>query len=284
MPLKNFVWLLLPLLAGCGPSSFRVDPASNPNIEVIISYEEDGGGRLSPEGDKLLYKTYTPPGLFILDTRTHEKYELDDDDCDFHQWLNNELLLCRIYGDPTRIVVTDDNLSTIALRRVDEQETDISTLLEDKVIYTLSDKPSFIALHQDYKNYPDENYYIIAKDVDEALRGRSSTALPARRPLVQLGEKLYSPNKKYYYTERTSYSAAIHDAATDKKLAEFNERDPNAIGFLGWAADSSGVYFMVSPGGMYNNPRHGLFKLNVPSPTTSDSSALLPSISIDTFG
>jgi hypothetical protein len=281
---KSLSWLLLLLLAGCGPSSFRVDPASNPNIEVIISYEENGGGILSPEGDKLVYETSQPSGLFLLNTQTQQKYELDNNSCDFAQWLDNNILSCWINMNPTSIVVTDDNLRKISLQQVDEKETDVQALLEDKVIYQLSDKPAFIALHQDYKDHPDENYYVTVKDVDEVLQGHTSITLPVRGPVIQLGEKLYSHNKEYYFAKRTSYSAAIYNAATDKKLAEFNERDPNAIHFLGWAADNSGVYFMVVPGGMLNNPRHGLFKLNVPSSTTFDSSALLRSISIDTSG
>ncbi len=276
--------LLLLLLVGCGPSSFRVDPASNPNIEVIASYEENGSGKLSPEGDKLVYRTINPYSLFLLNTQTQEKYELDNDSCGFFQWIDNDLLLCRVNGNPTSMVVTDDNLRNIPLQQVDEKETDVQTLLEDKVIYQLSDKPAFIALHQDYKDHPDENYYVTVEDADEVLQGRTSITLPVRGPVIQLHEKLYSHNKEFYFTLDTNSSASIHNATTDEELSEFSEHDPNAIHFLGWAADNSGVYFMVVPGGMLNNPRHGLFKLNVPSPTMFDSSALLHSTPNNTPG
>lgn len=284
--IKLTILLGLFVLLGCGSFlDFKTTPKFNRNVEVIASKEEQPDAwMLSPTGDKLVYRTGNPASLFLLDTQTQQKHNLNDNKCERFRWLDNTLLLCTNYNSAS-LIVADDDFKMIPLQQIDGQKTDVANLLDDKLIYRFKDEPAFIVLNRDYREHPNENYYITVGDVEATLQGRTSITIPDpgwQAPLIQLGEKLYSPNQEFYFTKITQNFVAIHKAPTDEELSEFSDRDPNVIQFIGWAADSSGVYVALIPGGMFNDPRKGLYKLKVPLEPTSKTSDLSQPIPTDT--
>jgi hypothetical protein len=246
----------------------------NPNLEVIIPKEENmTAWMLSPQGDKIVYWVSGSSNPFLLTPATQQRQELNISYCDFG-WLDDNLLWCINENEQAFVIPTDD-FGTIPLQQAEAQQADLAALLKDKIVYKLDygygeKKQALLVLDTDYKLHPEENYLIPIKDTDPVWQEDYPVMSHfSYRTSIPLGEKVYSPDKVFYFTvingEDNNQFVTIYKTATNEKLSEFSEGDPNDIEFGGWADDSSGVYFMVAPGGMFNTiPGNVLYKLKVP--------------------
>jgi hypothetical protein len=247
----------------------------NPNLEVIIPKEEVmTAWALSPQGDKIVYWVSGSSKPFLLTPATGQKIQLDIF-CNYFGWLDDTTLWCINESGQALIMPTDDFVA-IPLEKIEAQQTDLVALLKDKIVYKLDygygeKKQALLVLDTDYKLHPNENYLIPIKDTDPVWQEDYPVMYYPYKTPVSTGEKVYSPDKAFYYSVVNwgneygpTRSVAIYKAITDEKLAEFEVKDPARINVGGWTEDNSGVYASFEPGGMYGDGRNILYKLRVP--------------------
>lgn len=250
------IFLFVPMLvSSCGFFDTNVEPA---NTEVVVSEsEKPAEWQLSPEGDKIAYKSLaenTATTILFFPT-TQRKEQLGS--CFPFAWIDNIILHCKTDSNNAFLLAADD-LVTIPLQVVNLQQVDLKNLLQEgETIYRYQayDK-YFLVLDMNYKNAQAQNYFIInenpTKPLDDILQGYKYITIPTHKAGVS-EEKIYSPNKAYYYNLNYTGlpSLVIYSATDDKKLVELAiTTSAETIEMGGWAADSSGVYFRVRGGGI----------------------------------
>jgi hypothetical protein len=253
MSLIGLVFLILILLGGWW-WFFTGD------VETVLSTRElRGGWLISPEGDKILYRSETQNVLMFLPTKQKNNLE----SCAGYTWLDNNLLAC------TWFLIDTNNWMKTPIRFVKVSEIDLETILAKAgTIYNLEQYHHIVVLAADYK-HSDENYWVTEiKNTDTVLHGRPYIAIsPVDYNPRRGGEKIYSPDRAYYYLFEGDAEGAvitIYDTSNNKQLAQ-TPSDWRLYQIAGWAADSGGVYFQLIPSGlgMFSN-RSPLYKLRVP--------------------
>jgi hypothetical protein len=254
MSLIGLVFLILILLGGWW-WVFTGD------VETVLSTRElRGGWLLSPGGDKILYRSERQNVLMFLPTKQKNNIE----SCSGYTWLNNTNLVCSLF------IIDTDDMVKVSIQNVKASEVNLDALLiEAGTIYKLEQYSDIVLLSANYKQNPDKNYWINeVKNTDQVLQGHSYVSVPPINYNPRRGgEKIYSPDRAYYYLFEGDTQGAfitIYDATNGELLSQ-SPRDGRLYQIGGWAADNSGVYFQLIPSGlgMFSN-RSPLYKLRVP--------------------
>lgn len=231
---------------------------SSSDIETILSVDEARNGwSLSPGADKIIFRSNEDYILMFLGTK--QRHTFEGNKCAESIWLDNKTLLCR------NLIIDTDDLSETSYRILDVSEVNIESLLENAgTIYVYKDEPDFIfVLAPDYKRNTTQNYWINGiNNLDEVLQGHIYTTIPYPNYNPQPNEKIYSPNRAYYYLFEGGM-INIYDTKTGKKLSQTSSSDVRQYRIGGWAADSSGVYFELFSIGI-SGVQYPLQKLKVP--------------------
>jgi len=271
---KGCLFLILSfLLSGCQVGGQR-------DVEIVVSKGElrrDGIWSLSPDGDKIAYKSDSHRTV-VLFLRTKEKWFIDDDCFD---WFDNTILSCG-----GNLLVTDDadDFKEIMPKFVKFDQIDLPAVLSkaEKIYWQKRYPESIIILYRDYQQNLIEIYVQAAdvdeKDVKETLEGYNykvvSNKFDSGRVHYVSDEKIYSPDGNYYYFRNDSSSTlTVNRVEDDEKIVEFSPESKGQDFYYivkpGWAWDSSGVYFqIISGGGPYGiglkHKYHGIRKLKIP--------------------
>ncbi len=254
---------------------FKDDVPSN--VEVIVPKQENvRDWALSPEGDKIIYSRSSAPRYVLLFPMTKQQHTFDR--CGSFKWIDNIRLLCQT--ETQQFVLNTNDFSEIALQQVSGQSVDIQQLLnKGQIFWDKNEKDVIYVLNAD-RGDETKNYCIVASNVDNLLEERKfTTILPNYdfSPLlvddpVTKNEPVSSPDGSYYYVIKTRQVPApepsgfleIHRNSDDEILVEVSVQRLPFLEVGGWAADSSGVYFAVHPGGMFGDPRISIKKLKIP--------------------
>ncbi len=109
------------------------------------------------------------------------------------------------------------------------------------------------------------------RDIESYLIGLDYTSINPRYPISHGNESVYSPDGKYYFNRKDHWSInpnmgswrAIYDAETDQEVAFANKNGWESQP-LGWAYDSSGVYYLYRPDSVMGSAPYMLYKSLVP--------------------
>lgn len=269
MKSKIILLVLGLLLFGC--SSPGSQEEKNSNVEVVVEKSENIGRRnwvLSPGGDKLVYISEAKNATRVLYLGNKERRDFNS--CEVATWLDDNNILCQIIDQSPSILKTDDFIQ-LPLNVIEASAIpDLDKLLQTTIaIYKyegeyysfdtfVPDRNSFFLLTTN----PQQNYQVIAENVDEVLEGYKYHIIPRGR--VSYRENEYSPNEDYYFVNYDS-GLTIYDASTYKTLAVYDYSEQGNLEVGGWAADSSGVYFQPVAGmGMSHLKPGAILKLKVP--------------------
>lgn len=235
------------------------------SVQDVISAEVDPPQwYLSPTGDKLIYNTRAEPEHAIVRFLTTDQ-DVTIDNCPWFSWLDNETIYCYEYqvsrDIPAGIIgpISADTIpfSRTSIERITPGQAQLDALLEEAItVYRLQLFSEIDSLLIKKSDNNAESYYHInpIKDLDGILQKYSGKTTVLSHNFADSTAKIYSPNKKYYYILNNSLK--IYDEATDQLLAEF-EPKYNYISYfqipsfypanssIGWAADSSGVFFQI---------------------------------------
>jgi len=254
---KNIGLAILAIVLGAcglffpGQSKDKATPFPPDNVEVVVPQSEKvAGWLLSPAGDKIAYTGYFEDNSkqVLLFPATHTKQTLD---CEGFIWLDNDTLGCT-WQNKIVVVQAEGTITPVSLKKVNALEVDLPGILRAAGrIYHLE--------WPDYENKllvrdtaqppaPDRNYLIEGiADITATLQAYPVITIP--KPTSIRGEKIYSPNKKYYFVfsrlARDRHALTTFDSDNDNLLSEFIGPEIHYFIVGGWAADSSGVYFEI---------------------------------------
>ena len=256
--------------------------------ELIVSAQRyPGRGRVSPDGRKMLVPFRNPRGfsgwvIFDLDTGTERVVNLEiSDTC----WLDANHFAVQDGFD--YYVVDARDLSVIKLERFPKEEymwpggfRVVEPLLKEAdQVYALrgwgSDYKFFVLTKERHYLVPLSSYEfgITNEELDALVAEIPHVDVPRLgwwRPL-RTGTPVYSPDGRFYATEEATdkgFQLAIYSQA-GRLVALAYKAGWNPY-FLGWAHDSSGVYFSIRIDGSTAAvlvPYRPLFKL---SPLTEE--------------
>ena len=263
----SLISLLLIVLVG----SCQIFPPKN--IETIVREDYLKYWNLSPKGDYLIYGTPRGKGNFLIDLVTGQKYEYE---CSLHWW-DDYLVGC--YKPRNLSVIDVKTWLKTPLTQIDlTKETGIDKpeyvdelfvnqlLAQAELIY----RPEWFTntvyiLAPEYQLNPDENYVILGlKQPDELLAQYPVIIVSDDSPASRSHEEAHSPDGLYYYKAFT-VDLTIYRENTNEKVVEFFTEKAK-IDVLGWAADSSGVYFTeYSVGFIGSGKPKAIYKLKVPN-------------------
>jgi len=233
-------------------------------VETIVSKEAMGeaGWGLSPGGTKLYYRSAEAdkdyPNI-LLYLETGETYYLDRRRCDGSPyWLDDRLLACNLHSGEFADVFDTEQRRFLAVNRVKRSEVDLEALLlEAEQIYYLPSR-TLVLLDDDPYAAETKNYIIgghTTDDFEASLADYSHISLPIYPEVVE--GKVFSPDEAYYYTITdgeaaglATHTLTIYRTEDDQEITSVTTerlRDAAYIFFeVGWAWDSSGVYFSIS--------------------------------------
>ena len=278
MRLSVILLCVLVLLNGC--TDFGMARRPLPDTVAVIVPESEGlleTWSLSPAGDKIAYVSHdgTTSTTYLLFPAARQKSELGR--CDIFLWIDMDALYCS--GTSAIIVIKGvDGVVTLPLKKVKATEVELATLLpETERIYRIDWPELNNSLLLRSVTDQDSHYLVegITK-IEAAVQGFDVITVPDQRLVGGPVEKVYSPDGTYYYNAKPlgrtfdeGYALSIYDAGDDSQLTKFVTDTLEDIWFGGWAADSSGVYFEVSPRGRFPNPTNinKILKLEVPETT-----------------
>lgn len=269
MQLKKFslISLLLILLVG----ACQIFPPENVETVTREDYVKYWG--LSPNGDYLIYGAPRDKGNFLLDLSTGKKHEFE---CRL-DWWDSYLIGC--YDYQVLSIIDTKTLVETPLTPIDltnpskidnpEQANELfvkQLLIKADLIY----RPEWVTdtiyiLAPNYQLNPDKNYAINGlKNLDKLLAEYTVIMIPQNQSSNHHSEETPSPNELYYYDPPFDL-LTIFKTDTNEKIAEYSTEKTH-LDVLGWATDSSGVYFTeYSVGFIGNDNPKAIYKLKVPN-------------------
>jgi len=245
-------------------------------VELIVPAERNHQGvYLSPDNRKLLINLGNRVSLLDLESGLEEEPDLECE-VDILEWLDDDLLLHRGWNYCYELVDARA-LSATRVELLPKEQLDgvreVELLRQADQLYTLKDFGgsgyTLLALDEEFR-------YVFRlgrtdAEVEALLAEIPHVAVPRRK--LCWAEKCPSPNGEFYSQEFTLEQGARCLGVFSKDgelLAQACKKggwDPQV---LGWAHDSSEVYFEMQQGtvdGAVMYPWVPIFKLSVPTPT-----------------
>ena len=246
-------------------------------VELVASAERgEGGGRLSPRGTRLLLYIGGEP--YILDVATGQKERVVVDCVSATQWVTDDLLLVYCAIDHYYMVDTHDldNMVTTDLSLVWFSETDLqgaeALLFQAGQVYVLERGVGAARRHVITLGGDTSHMLLLplpGRDaaVDDLLALIPHQVVPEPRTRAP---RYDAPNGQFYASPG---SGGVKIYTTDDKLVARAFKSGWNHGILGWAYDSSGVYFKLTidtTDGAVIYPWVPVFKLLAPTPSPGE--------------
>ncbi len=255
-------------------------------VELVASAERgEGGGWLSPKGTKLLFGINRKP--YILDVATGQKRGVDVECDSGRRWLTDDLLLMTNQLDCYYIVDIRD-FSTTKLEIFPEDEylkpdgfQEIEPLLvEADQVYALyafgGSQWKLIAIDESYQYVFTLNGYefgMTKQEVNDLLARIPHQVVPQQG--IWHGERLPSPDGLFYaaYFSGDDPGSNVGIFTQSGDLVAHAHKHNWGLCILGWAYDSSGLFFSAQQGTVDGDvlyPWAPVFKLLAPTPSPGE--------------
>lgn len=241
-------------------------------VEELVPTDEDAGGMaLSPVGDKLIYLSRSSNTPVVLNLATDQKSEIDSKHCGSWNWLDNQTILCwgkSEFNIPSALI-NDNGVLLTEIKKVTINDVNLSEVLNKASQVFLIEAPfaidtrHILILSPNYSENS-ENYLIInLTNAEQLLQGVSYVVAPKPYVADLQSDKMYSPNKEYYYILIWNVSLSIYASKDDELLVQIPLESNENIKIGGWVYDSSGVIYQINRIGPLGTTSP-IYKLNVP--------------------
>jgi hypothetical protein len=242
------------------------------NVEVVIPYERHPEGFfLSPDGQRAIF-TGQRSGV-LLDLTDGQEVSLGSDIYVGRPiWLENDLFLAELWGASEPMIVNADDLSRTELERLtfwwEEEIGKVQAVLKaSDTVYKIvnewgSGDLDIVALASDFRSRG-QSYLIdcpgsrgeqlnkLLKDIAYVTRRRQDTIN------CTFQGSIYSPDESLYVTG-SSKTLTIY-SKDGELVTQFRKHDYDGVHFcfivIGWAHDSSGVFFKIRSSAAYSEQR-----------------------------
>ncbi len=281
----------------------RLDEVKGGKVELVVPAQRHAeGADLSPDGRRMLV-AYFPNSpsetdwlLLDLVEKTERKVELDVSDV---RWLESDLFAVEL-GNDDYYLISVPELEATPLVMYPKEEMDgvreVELLRRADRVYAVENLGItgyiYIALDEEFR------YVVIPKGLPEeqkALLGELPQAVVV--PQWPHSSELDNPWARYYSPDDTLYAdmenRALVVRTTDgnELVAQVRKRGYHPA-VLGWTADGSGVYFLMSSGGGYGEiwyPERPIYLLRLPdagpvSTSTPSSKGRVPGLAAPLAG
>jgi len=256
-------------------------------VELVASAERgEGGGWLSPGGTRLLFGIKGES--YILDVATGRKEKVDADvECvSATEWLTDDLLLVYCAIDQYYVVdihnldrVTTTDLSLLGLYEEETELQMMETLLSQAdQVYELEAGISYAARHVIALGGDTSHILLLelpGRDaaVDDLLARIPHQVVPQQG--IWHGERLPSPDGLFYaaYFSGDDPGSNVGIFTQSGDLVAHAHKHNWGLCILGWAYDSSGLFFSAQQGTVDGDvlyPWAPVFKLLAPTPSPGE--------------